>query len=192
LNGVHGRTLGLVGFGHIARAVVRKLRGFEMRVLAHDPYVDAGAMAAHGVTATCLRDLLAEADYVSLHCPLTAETRHLIGETELRLMKPTAILLNTSRGQVIDEVALARALSQRWIAAAGLDVLESEPPGSENPLLGLDNVVLTPHVGGYSANGVEIRWQLSVDTVLALARRQMPHSWVNAELPAGSPLRERR
>jgi D-3-phosphoglycerate dehydrogenase / 2-oxoglutarate reductase len=192
LNGVHGRTLGLVGFGHIARAVVRKLKGFEMRVLAHDPYVDAETMAAHGATAAGLRDLLAEADYVSLNCPLTAETRHLVGEPELRRMKPTAILLNTSRGPVIDEVALVRALREGWIAAAGLDVLESEPPGPENPLLGLDNVVLTPHVGGYSANGVEIRWRLSVDTVLALARHQVPLSWVNAGLLAGSSLREQR
>jgi D-3-phosphoglycerate dehydrogenase len=192
LNAVQGRTLGLVGFGHIAQEVVRKLSGFAMRVLAHDPYVGAEAMAAHGVTAAGLRDLLAESDYVSLHCPLTTETKHLIGERELQLMKPTAVLLNTSRGPVIDEPALVQALREGWIAAAGLDVLENEPPAPDNPLLGLANVVLTPHVAGYSANGVEVRWRLSVETVLALARRQAPRSWVNREPQArpSIPLRD--
>jgi D-3-phosphoglycerate dehydrogenase len=191
LNAVHGRTLGLVGFGHVARDVVRKLSGFALRVLAYDPYVTAETMAAHGVTAAGLPDVLAEADFVSLHCPLTAETRHLIGEWELRRMKPTAILLNTARGPVIDEQALVRALREGWIAAAALDVLETEPPGPDNPLLALNNVVLTPHAGGHSAGGMEIRWRLSVETVLALARGQAPRSWVNGPLPASVPLRER-
>jgi D-3-phosphoglycerate dehydrogenase len=181
LNSVQGRTLGLVGFGHVARDIVRKLSGFAMRVLVHDPYVGAETLAAHRVRAAGLYNLLAESDYVSLHCPLTAETRHLIGERELRLMKPTAVLLNTSRGPVIDEAALVRALREGWIAAAGLDVLEKEPPALDNPLLGLDNVVLTPHVAGYSFNGVEMRWRLSVETVLALGRGQPPRSWVNGE-----------
>jgi D-3-phosphoglycerate dehydrogenase len=179
LCGVGGRTLGLVGFGHAGREVVRKLSGFELRVLAHDPYVGADTLAAHGVRPAGLYELLAQSDYVSLHCPLTAETRHLIGERELRLMKPTAVLLNTSRGPVIDEAALVRALREGWIAAAGLDVLENEPPAADNPLLGLDNVVVTPHVAGYSFNGVEVRWRLSVETVLALARHEAPRSWVN-------------
>jgi D-3-phosphoglycerate dehydrogenase len=183
--GVQGRTLGLVGFGHIARDVVRKLSGFAMRVLAHDPYVPAETMAAHGAAAAGLDELLAAADFVSLHCPLTARTRHLIGERELRLMKPTAVLLNTSRGPVVDEAALVRALGEGRIAAAGLDVLESEPPPADNPLLKMDNVVLTPHVAGYAAGGVESRWQLSVETVLALARGQPPRSWVNP--PGGGP-----
>lgn len=179
LNSVQGRTLGLVGLGHIAREVVRKLRGFEMRVLAHDPFVGHETMAALGVSAASLGELLAEADYVSLHCPLTPETGHLIGEAQLRLMKPTAVLLNTSRGPVIDESALMRALREGWIAAAGLDVLEDEPPAPDTPLLRMDNVVLTPHVAGYSAHGVEIRWRLSAETVLALTRGEPPRSWVN-------------
>jgi D-3-phosphoglycerate dehydrogenase len=182
VNGVRGRTLGVVGFGHIARDVVRKLSGFEMRVLAHDPYVPAEAMAGLGAAAAGLDDLLAESDYVTLHCPLTAQTRHLIGERQLRRMKPTAVLLNTSRGPVIDEAALVRALREGWIAAAGLDVLETEPPAPDSPLLGLDNVVLTSHVAGCAAGGVEIRWRLSVETVLALARGQPPRSCVNPEV----------
>jgi D-3-phosphoglycerate dehydrogenase len=178
-SGVQRRTLGLVGFGHIAREVARKLRGFEMKVLVHDPYVGAEIMATLGATPASLNNLLAESDFVSLHCPLSPQTRHLIGERELRRMKPTAILINTSRGPVIDEPALVQALRERRIAAAGLDVLEHEPPAVDHPLLQVDNVVLTAHVAGYSANGLEARWQLSVETVLALARGQAPASWVN-------------
>lgn len=179
LNPVRGACLGLVGFGHAAREVAHKLRGFELKVLAHDPFVPAEAMSAAGVTAAGLPELLAAADFVSLHCALTPQTRHLIGERELRQMKPTAVLLNTSRGPVIDEAALVRALREGWIAGAGLDVLEDEPPAPENPLLKLENVVLTPHVAGYAANGTEARWKLSVETVLAFARGEPPRSWVN-------------
>jgi phosphoglycerate dehydrogenase-like enzyme len=187
LSSVHGRTLGLVGFGHIARALVRKLSGFEMTVLAHDPLLEAEAIAAHGARGVSLNALLAEADYVSLHCPLTPETRHLIGETELRSMKRTAILVNTSRGPVVDEAALVRALAERWIAAAGLDVFEEEPLREKHPLLELDNVVLTPHGAGYSASGVEIRWRSSLETIAALAQRRWPPSCVN---PNVNPVRE--
>src|SRR5262249_12148516 len=109
LNSVQGRTLGLVGFGHIAREVHRKLSGFDMRVLVHDPYVDAETVTALGAAPATLPELLADADYVSLHCPLTTETKHLIGIRELRLMKLTAILLNTTRGPVVDEAALIQA-----------------------------------------------------------------------------------
>jgi D-3-phosphoglycerate dehydrogenase len=174
-----GRTLGLVGFGHIAQLVARKLSGFKMDVLVYDPYVKAETLAAHGVRATALDDLLALADFVSLHCPLTPQTRHLIGERELGLMKPAAILLNTSRGPVMDEAALVRALREGRIAGAGLDVLENEPPKPDSPLFSLDNVVLTPHVAGYSADGLTLRWRYSAETILALARNEPPASWVN-------------
>jgi D-3-phosphoglycerate dehydrogenase len=179
LNGVRGRTLGLVGFGHIAREVVRKLSGFEMRLLAHDPYVAAETVSAHGVTAVDLDTLLTESDFISLHCPLTAQTRRLIDDRALRRMKPTAILLNTCRGPVIDEAALVQALREGWIAAAGLDVVETEPPAADNPLLKLENVVLTPHVAGCAVDGTEVRWRLSVETVLALGRGQALRSCVN-------------
>jgi D-3-phosphoglycerate dehydrogenase / 2-oxoglutarate reductase len=179
INRVQGRTLGLVGFGHAARDVARKLSGFDMRILVHDPFVSAETMAAHRVSASGFPELLAESDYVSLHCALTADTRHLIGERELRLMKPSAVLLNTSRGPVIDESALMQALREGWIAAAGLDVLEHEPPAPDNPLLGLENVVVTPHVAGYAFDGISVRWRISVETVLALARGETPGSWVN-------------
>jgi D-3-phosphoglycerate dehydrogenase len=182
---VQGRMLGLVGFGHIAQMVARKLSGFEMDVIVYDPYVSAEALAAHAVRLVELDQLLVQADFVSLHCPLTPETRHLIGERELRLMKPTAILLNTSRGPVVDEAALVQALREHRIAAAGLDVLESEPPPPDNPLFSLDNVVLTPHVAGYSADGLALRWRYSVKTILAIARNEPPPSCVNR--PAVKP-----
>jgi len=176
---LQGRTLGLIGFGHVARMVTQKLSGFNMTVLVHDPYVTAEALASHRVSQVELTHLLPQADFVSLHCPLTPATRHLIGESQLRLMKPTAILLNTSRGAVIDELALIRALREGWIAAAGLDVLENEPPSPNNPLLSMENVVLTPHVAGYSADGVTLRWHASLETIRALACNQPPPSWVN-------------
>jgi D-3-phosphoglycerate dehydrogenase / 2-oxoglutarate reductase len=180
LNSFQGRTLGLVGFGLIAQEVVRKLGGFKMRVLVFDPYVQTEKIFARGAAPAALEELLSESDFVSIHCPLTSETTHLIGEQELRRMKPTAVLLNTARGPVIEEAALVRALREGWIAGAGLDVLESEPPDPDHPLLTMDNVVLTPHAAGYSVNGIELRWKLSVDTILALARGQAPRSRVNA------------
>ena len=176
---LRGQTLGLIGFGHIARLVTRKLSGFEMTVLAHDPYVSADVMASHGVESASMEQVLSRSDFVSLHCPLLDETHHLIGERELRLMKPRAILINTSRGPVVDEPALIRALSERWIAAAGVDVLEQEPPAADNPLFSLDNAVITPHIAGYTDQSLDDSWRLSVETALDLARGRWPRSYVN-------------
>ena len=180
--------MGLVGFGGIAREVARKLAGFSLRVLAFDPFVSAEAMSRCGVQPAELSAVLSESDFVSLHCPLTPETRHLIQEPELRSMKPTAILVNTSRGPIVDESALTRALTEGWIAAAGLDVVEHEPLVADHPLLKLENVVLTPHSAGLSANGVEARWRLSVETLLAFSRRQWPASCVNRQVRPAQPL----
>ncbi len=176
---VRGQTLGLIGFGHIAQLVARKLSGFEMTILAHDPYVRADVMANHNAQPAALDQLLARSDFVSLHCPLLDETYHLIGERELRLMKPDAILINTARGPVVDETALTKALTERWIAAAGLDVLEQEPPSLQNPLFSLDNVVITPHIAGYTDQSLDDSWRLSVETVLAFAQGRWPRSYVN-------------
>jgi D-3-phosphoglycerate dehydrogenase len=165
-----GRTLGLVGFGHIPRELTRKLSGFEMKVLASDPFVSANVMASFGVTPVDLNALLRESDFVSLHCPLTDQTRGLIGRQQLRSMKSTAVLINTSRGPVVDERALVEALTERWIAGAGLDVLEHEPPAPGAPILQLENVVLTPHSASLSAEGIDLRWRVSVETVTALAK----------------------
>ena len=116
---------------------------------------------------------------ISLHCPLTPQTRGLIGERALRRMKRTAVLINTSRGPVVDEPALIRALTEGWIAAAGLDVLDPEPPDQANPLLRLDNVVVTPHIASYSDEFFDACWRHSVDTIVALATGRFPRSTVN-------------
>jgi glyoxylate reductase len=147
---VHGKTLGVLGFGRIGRAVARRALGFNMRVLYHDTVrADAGVERELRATYTAPADLLREADFVSVHTPLLPETRHLIDERALRTMKRTAILVNAARGPIVDEAALARALTEGWIAGAGLDVFEDEPkihPG----LLPLSNVVLAPHIASAS------------------------------------------
>ena len=148
-------TLGLVGFGNIGRHMVPRLQGFGMRILATDPYVDPRLAAEAGVELTSLERVLGESDVVSLHTFLTAGTRHLIGAPELQMMKPSAFLVNTSRGGVVDEEALIEALKERRIGGAGLDVTEEEPLGADSPLRSLDNVVLTPHQGSSSVESGE-------------------------------------
>jgi len=188
LSVIAGRTLGLVGFGHSPKQIIRKLKGFELNVLAFDPFVASDVIAAHGVKPAALDEVLSASDFVSLHCPLTPQTHHLIGAQQLRKMRPTGILINTSRGPVVDEAALVEALRERWIAAAGLDVFEQEPLSADNPLLRLDNVVLTPHVAGTSAVGMETRWRMSIETVQALASHRWPASCVNRVAGVGTHL----
>src|SRR5262245_38854304 len=147
------QTLGLVGFGNIARALVPKARGFGMRVLAWTPRLEPGA-AGDVEVARDLEQLLDESDYVSLHAPALPETTGLIGESQLRAMKPTAYLVNTSRGALVDEDALVRALREGWIAGAAVDVLRQEPPPADHPLLALDNAIVTPHAAFYSDTAI--------------------------------------
>ena len=150
-----GRTLGLVSFGPIARRVREQLRGFDIEVVAYDPYVDREAMAEADVTKVSYDQLLARADYVSLHAPLTDDTRGMVDAAALDRMGDHAVLVNTGRGGLVDEDALATALRDGRIAAAGLDVLRDEPPGEDHPLVGLDNCVVTPHAAWYSAEARE-------------------------------------
>ena len=141
---LNGLTLGLIGYGRIGRATGRLAQAFGMRVLAYDPA--AAAMPADGAEFTGLDELLRRSDVVSLHCPLTPETERMMNAAALARMKPTAFLINTSRGALIDEAALAAALNAGTIAGAGLDVLSVEPPRRDNPLLGARNVCITPHL----------------------------------------------
>ena len=179
---LRGQTLGLVGFGHIGRLVARKLNAFDMKILAFDPMVSAEEMADVSVEAASFEDVLSRSDFISIHCPLTSKTRHLIGEPQFRLMKPDAVVINTSRGPVIDEKALVAALTEGQIAAAGLDVTEQEPTPPDNPLLELDNVVITPHIAGYTDQFVEDFWRHSVKAVHALAGHRWPASYVNRDV----------
>jgi D-3-phosphoglycerate dehydrogenase len=176
---LRGRTLGFIGFGRIARSVARKLSGFAVKVLACDPLLSPETAAKLGVGTASREEVLSQSDVVSIHCPLTPNTRHLIDERALRRMKPTAVLLNTARGPVVEETALTRALAEGWIAGAGLDVLETEPPEPDSALLELDNVVITPHVAAYSDEYLDNCWRLSVDTVIALSAGHWPASYVN-------------
>lgn len=150
VQGLDGKTAGIIGFGNIGRQVAKRLRAFEMEVIAYDPYVSAQAIGRLGGKPATLEQLLASSDVVTIHVPLTKETRHLIGKAELALMKNSAILVNTARGSVIDQEALVDSLRKRQIRAAGLDVLAVEPPDPNDPILRLDNVIVTPHIGWYS------------------------------------------
>ncbi len=150
MGSIHGQTLGLVACGNIARATAAKARAFNMEVLGYDPYVDSALPREVGIELVSLEELLQRADYVSLHPPLTTETRHLIGERELGMMKPSAIVINTSRGPVVDEAALIKALQQGRIAGAGLDVFQKEPLPPESELWELPNVTISPHVSARS------------------------------------------
>jgi len=141
-----GRTLGLVGFGNVGRCVARRAAGFGLQVIAHDPYLSELTMSEAGVEPVDWGELLERADYISLHTPLNPDTHHLLDTAAFTAMKPGVVIVNTARGPIIDEAALVEALASGQVAAAGLDVLEREPPDPDNPLLGLDNVILTPHV----------------------------------------------
>lgn len=150
---INGKTVGIVGFGNIGKRVAQLLRAFGARLLYYDQYPPAQNVASElGVTRMALEDLLRESDIVTVHLPLTHETRGIIGKHELALLKPTAVLVNTCRGPIVDEEALTEVLSEGRILGAALDVLEKEPPFPDNPLLKLDNVLLTPHVAGVTYN----------------------------------------
>ena len=183
-------TLGLVAFGRIGRLVARKMQGFGLRILAVDPYIDPHIGADYGVELVSLAEVLRAADLVSLHTPLTQETCHLIGEAELRLMKPTAFLVNTSRGAVVDEGALVRALQEGWIAGAALDVTEVEPLPASSPLRQMgEHLILTPH---HAAGSVEARADLHrsvVRTLQAAAQGYWPPFPVNPQVSPRVPLR---
>jgi glyoxylate reductase len=176
---VHGKTIGLIGGGgRIGRAVARRAQGFSMRTLYWTPRrKPESEERAAGLEYMPYDRLLSESDFVSVHAPLNAETVHLVGERELRLMKPTAFLINTSRGPVVDEQALARALAERRIAGAGLDVYENEPR-VEPALLTMQNVVLTPHLGSAVKELRESMANVVADNIMAvLEGRQPPNCW---------------
>lgn len=176
---LRGQTLGLVGYGNLARAVVPKALAFGMKITAYTPRLAPDALAPFGTVAPSLEGLLGESDYVSLHVPLTDETRGLINAGRLRQMKPTALLINTSRGAVIDEVALFTALHEKWIGGAALDVLTQEPPPLDHPLLGLDNVLLTPHAAFYSTAAIADLARTASQQVAQALRGERPANVVN-------------
>jgi D-3-phosphoglycerate dehydrogenase len=175
-----GKNLGLIGYGQIGRAFHRKWKGFlPNRVLVFDPYVPQEKIQDNGAEKVDLNTLLIEADYISIHTPLTRETKHIIDEAALRKMKHTAIFVNTSRGEVVDENALIKALHEGWILAAGLDVFEKEPLDRHHPLVGMSNVVLTGHVGWYSKDSVRELQTRAAQEVFRVFSGETPVCWVN-------------
>jgi D-3-phosphoglycerate dehydrogenase len=183
---LRGSVLGLLSFGAIAQAIASRAAGFGLRITAHDPYLPAERIAAAGATGVSFDELVTESDFLVIQAPLTSETHHLFDEALLRRMKPTAILINTARGPIVDDRALHRALSEGWIAGAGLDDIEEEPAKvrdwrAENPLFSLENVVITPHAAYYSEEAIGTVRRFAADEVVRVLNGQHPLSPVNAD-----------
>jgi D-3-phosphoglycerate dehydrogenase len=174
-----GQTLGFVAFGHVARAVAVRARAFGVHMLAYDPYVEELVMSQYGVEPVTLTELLQRSDIVSMHAPSTADAHHLLTEEHFRLMKREALFINTGRGATVDERALIKALQEGWIAGAGLDVLEQEPPAPSNPLLKMENVILTPHAASASARFDPARKRRVGQEIALVLSGRWPRSCVN-------------
>ena len=174
-----GRTLGIVGFGRIGRSVARKAGGFGWRILAYDPYLPTEQLDGHGVEAVDLDTLLAQSDFVTLHLPLTEETRGLIDARALAKMQPTAFLVNTARGGIVDSEALHDAVETGQIAGAAVDVVDAEPPGADHPLLRSDGILVTAHVAWYSQEAFADVQMKAVQEVARVLQGELPVNLVN-------------
>ena len=179
---VKGKTLGVIGLGNIGSRVAARAKAFGMRVIAYDPYVDKSRAEELGVSLVNLEELLESSDIVTIHAALTRETRHMIGEEELKRMKPTAYLVNTARGALVDEDALVKALKERWIAGAALDVYEEEPLPEDHPLRRMDNVVLTPHIASYTYEAIRRTDEMVLEALETFFRGGKPKWLVNPEV----------
>jgi D-3-phosphoglycerate dehydrogenase len=169
-----GKTVGLVGFGAIGRQTARLLAGFDCRLLAYDPLLNEATAAALGVRAATLDELLADSDFVSLHAPVTPATRGMVDAPFLARMKPGATLINTARGELVDEAALLAALTSGRLRGAALDAFAAEPPGGDNPLLALPNVIATPHMGAHTDGATTAMGRMALADCLAVLRGEEP------------------
>lgn len=182
---LHHQTLGIVGLGRIGKEVAKLARAFQMRLLCYDVMRDEAFAAEYGVEYVDLPDLLRQADYVSIHTPLNNATRGLMNRERFEMMKPSAYLVNTSRGPVVDEDALHWALTNQVIAGAASDVFAKEPPDPDNPLLKLDNFIATPHVGGLSLQAVDEMFASAVQSAIDVIEGRKPHLVVNPDVYGG-------
>ncbi len=182
---ISGATLGVVGLGRIGKEVAKRARGFGMRILAYDPYEDAAFANEHGVTFVGLPRLLAESDFVTLHVALTDETRHLIGAAELEAMKPSAILVNASRGPVVDTDALVAALRNGVILGAALDVTDPEPLPADHPLVSMPNCIVVPHTASATVQTRNAMADLAARNLIAGLKKERPPASVNADAVLG-------
>jgi glyoxylate reductase len=178
---ISGATLGIVGLGRIGKEVAKRARGFGMRILAYDPYEDLEFAKAHGVEYVSLGQLLRDSDFITLHVALTPETHHLIGATELAAMKPTAILVNASRGSVIDTEALVAALRDKTILAAALDVTDPEPLPTDHPLVRMTNCIVVPHTASATVQTRDRMADLAARNLIAGLKGERPPAAVNAD-----------
>jgi len=183
-----GKTLGIIGFGRIGVAVAKKVQGFEMNVIYYDVYRKEDVEKELGVKYVDLETLLKTSDFVSLHVPLMKETYHMIGEKELKMMKPTAYLINTARGAVVDTDALIKALEEGWIAGAALDVFEQEPLPPNHPLTKFKNVVLAPHIASATIEARQRMAELAANNLVAVLKGEMPPALVNKDVLKVRPL----
>jgi len=179
---LNGKVLGLIGFGKIARDLVKKVKPLGFRILIYDPYTSVETLKEYNVEFVSLTEILKQSDFISLHAPLTLETKHIISKKELQIMKKTAYLINTSRGSLIDEEALYRALKEKWISGAALDVLSSEEIDSTHPLIKLENIILTPHVAFYSEESLKDLRVKAVDEVIRALTGVTLHYCVNQKM----------
>ena len=179
---ITGATLGIVGLGRIGKEMARRGTGFGMRLIAYDEHQDKAAAKELGVSFVSLEKLLRESDFVSLHCTLTTESRHLIGASELAMMKPSAVLINAARGPVVDTDALVEALRNGTIWAAGLDVTDPEPIPEDHPLVSLPNCVVVPHIASGTISTRDEMARLAVENCLAVLRGKRPPHCVNPEV----------
>jgi D-3-phosphoglycerate dehydrogenase len=181
LHRLSGQTLGLIGFGNISRTLVPKAKAFGFRIIVYDPHVPNILFKTFKVESVELDQLLKESDFVSMHATLTPETKHMIGLQQFKKMKPTAYFINTARGELVNEKALYTALSEGLIAGAGLDVLESEPPSCDNPLLKLNNVLITGHFAYYSEESREELFRWPWEEVARVLQGEWPQGLVNPQ-----------
>ena len=175
-------TLGLVGFGKVARAVTERAKCFGLNVQTSDPFVSAEFTSEYGVKLISLEELLSSSDFISVHVPLTNDTRGILSKREFAMMKPSAVFINTSRGPVVDEEALREALENGKIAFAALDVMTKEPPMPDNPLLGMDNVIITPHFAWYSERSEKVLGEKAAKEIVQVFKGYFPKSLVNPEV----------
>jgi D-3-phosphoglycerate dehydrogenase len=192
MGGVCGERLGLLSFGAIARSLATKAQVFGLQVAAYDPFVAPAVFAQYGVTPATLDEVLTTSDYLSIHTPLIPATQHLIGAAELRRMKLGAFLINTSRGAIVDEAALIHALQAGWIAGAALDVFAQEPPAADNPLLALDNVIVTPHTAYCSDAAYTRVRQMAADEAVRILRGEWPIALANPTVKGRSRMEQWR
>lgn len=184
-----GQTMGFIAFGRVARATAQRAKGFGLNLIAHDPFIDERTIAGHGVEPVSLGELLARSDFISMHMPATPEAQGFLKERHFQQMKKTAIFINTGRGPTVDEGALIKALQEKWIAGAGLDVFEVEPPRLDNSLFAMQNVILSPHNASASARFDPARKRRVGQEIANVLSGRWPMSCVNPEVLPKSGLK---